>query len=122
MVKRQINLEESFGSALQAREIPILQREIEKLKQQLEQHQQLKAAGVNIDLLDESVGLSIMIMSEHFRDPKHAEEEMFWWCTADRRSRTEDGKEVLLAHAPDFLNWLWTTQAKNKYAGNPNTD
>ena len=42
MVKRQINLEESFGSALQAREIPILQREIEKLKQQLEQAYQQK--------------------------------------------------------------------------------
>ena len=42
MVKRQINLEESFGSALQAREIPLLQREIEKLKQQLEQAYQQK--------------------------------------------------------------------------------
>ena len=42
MVKRQINLEESFGSALQAREIPILQQEIEKLKQQLEQAYQQK--------------------------------------------------------------------------------
>ena len=42
MVKRQINLEESFGSALQAREIPILQREIEKLKQQLENAYQQK--------------------------------------------------------------------------------
>ena len=42
MVKRQINLEESFGSALQAREIPRLQQEIEKLKQQLEQAYQQK--------------------------------------------------------------------------------
>ncbi len=42
MVKRQINLEESFSSALQAREIPLLQREIEKLKQQLEQASQEK--------------------------------------------------------------------------------
>ena len=42
MVKRQINLEESFGSALQAREIPLLQQEIEKLKQQLEQAYQQK--------------------------------------------------------------------------------
>lgn len=37
MAKRQINLEESFGSALQAKEIPLLQQENEKLKQQLEQ-------------------------------------------------------------------------------------
>ena len=42
MVKRQINLEQSFGSALQAREIPLLQQEIEKLKQQLEQAYQQK--------------------------------------------------------------------------------
>ncbi len=42
MVKRQINLEESFGSALQAREIPLLQQENEKLKQQLEQAYQQK--------------------------------------------------------------------------------
>lgn len=42
MVKRQINLEESFESALQAREIPLLQQENEKLKQQLEQAYQQK--------------------------------------------------------------------------------
>ena len=42
MVKRQINLEESFGSALQAKEIPLLQQENENLKQQLEQSFQQK--------------------------------------------------------------------------------
>lgn len=42
MVKRQINLEQSFGSALQAKEIPYLQQENEKLKQQLEQAFQQK--------------------------------------------------------------------------------
>lgn len=42
MVKRQINLEESFESALQAKEIPNLQKEIDKLKQQLEEAYQQK--------------------------------------------------------------------------------